>query len=195
MKHPVRSSLLLAFAALLVVGFLQAGSFLSSPAQSPVQADIILALGGDNGERVAMAARLYHQGYAPRVMLTGLENGPSTTRSVYVNWRVQFLLDNKVPDGAVILDLKAGNTWEEAVNTLALLKQRGWKRVIVVSDPPHMRRLHWVWSKVFADSGKEFVLVHSAPEWWNAARWWEHDQSEPFVVNEYIKLLYYSVKY
>lgn len=195
MKHPVRIGLLLAFVALLVVAFFQAGSYLGSPAQSPVQADIILALGGDNGERVAMAARLYHQGYAPRVMLTGLENGPTVTRSNYLNWRVQFLLDEKVPDGVVILERGAGNTWEEAVNTLVLLKQRGWKRVIVVSDPPHMRRLHWVWSKVFAGSDKEFVLVHSAPEWWNPARWWAHNQSGPFVVMEYIKLAYYGLQY
>lgn len=195
MKHPVRNGLLLAFAVLLGWAFFQAGSFLSSPAQSPMRSDVILALGGDNGDRIAMAARLYHQGYAPRVMLTGLEHGPAMTRPNYLNWRVQFLLDEKVPNSAVILERSAGNTWEEAVNTLALLKQRGWKRVMVVSDPPHMRRLYWVWSKVFAGSDKEFVLVHSAPEWWNPARWWAHDQSGSFVVMEYIKLAYYIVQY
>lgn len=182
MKHPVRNGLLLAFAMLLVVAFSQAGSYLSSPAQTPVRADIIMALGGDNGDRIAMAARLYHQGYVPRVMLTGLENVPAMTR---------FLFDEKVQDSEVILEQGADNTWEEAVNTLALLKQRGWKRVIIVSDPPHMRRLHFVWNKVFAGSDKEFVLVHSAPEWWNPARWWAHDQSRWFVVMEYIKLAYY----
>lgn len=195
MKHPVRNGFLLAIIALFVVGFLQAGSYLSSPAQPPVRADIILALGGDIGDRVAMAAKLYHQGYAPRVMLTGLENGSNMTRPNYLNWRVQFLLDEKVPGSAVILERRAGNSWEEAVNTLALLRQHGWKRVMVVSDPPHMRRLHWVWSKVFTGSGKEFVLVSSAPGWWNPARWWAHDQSGPFVLMEYIKLAYYSVKY
>lgn len=192
-RYPVRNSFLLAVFALFVVVFLQAGNYLSSPAQFPVRADIILALGGDIGDRIAMAAKLYHQGYAPRVMLTGLENAPATTRTTYVNWRVQYLLDDKVPESAVILEQRAGNSWEEAVNTLALLKQRGWKRVLVVSDPPHMRRLHWVWSKVFADSQKEFVLVHSAPEWWNPALWWVNDQSGPFVVMEYIKLGYYGL--
>lgn len=195
MKHPVRNGLLLTFAALLIVAFLQAGDFLSSPAQAPARSDIILALGGDNGDRIVMAARLYHQGYAPRIMLTGLENGPAMTRSSYVNWRVQFLLDEKVPGSAVILERGAGNTWEEAVNTLALIKQHGWKRVMVVSDPPHMRRLHFVWSKVFAGSGKEFVLVDSAPAWWNPARWWENDQSGPFVLMEYIKLAYYRIQH
>lgn len=195
MMHPVRNGILLVLATLLFAVFLQAGSYLSSPAQTPARADVILALGGDNGDRIAMAARLYHQGYAPRVMLTGLENSPAVTRSNYVNWRVQFLLDEKVPDSAVIRERGAGNTWEEAVNTLALLKQRGWKRVMVVSDPPHMRRLHWVWNKVFRGSGKEFVLVHSDPEWWNPALWWLNDQSGPFVMMEYIKLAYYFIQH
>lgn len=195
MKHPVRLALVLAVVGLLVLAFLQAGRYLSSPGQAPKKADVVLALGGDNGDRIAVAARLYHQGYAPRVMLTGLENGSPTARHSYLNWRVQFLLDEAVPQEAVILELHAGNSWEEAVNTLALLKRRGWQRVLVVSDPPHLRRLHWAWSRVFADSGKEFVLIESEPTWWNPARWWSHDESGPFVVMEYIKLAYYNLKY
>lgn len=195
MKHPVRNGLLLVFATLLMAAFLQAGSYLSGSAQAPVRAEVILVLDGDNGDRIAMASRLYHQGYAPHIMLTRLENGSELTRSDYLSRRVQFLLDENVPDSAVILGEGASNTWEEAVNTLALLKQRGWKRVIIVSDPPHMRRLHFVWNKVFAGSDKEFVLVHSAPEWWNPARWWAYEQSRRFVVMEYIKLAYYSVKH
>jgi len=195
MKHRLRNGFLLALPVLLVWAFLQAGNYLSSPAQSPERSDIILALGGDNGGRVVMAARLYKQGYAPRVMLTGLEHGHATTRLAYLDWRVQFLLEEKVPRSAVILESEAENTWQEAVNTLALLKQHEWMQVMVVSDPPHMRRLHWVWSKVFANSGKKFVLVQSAAEWWNPARWWEGDQSGPFVAMEFVKLAYYGVRY
>jgi uncharacterized SAM-binding protein YcdF (DUF218 family) len=195
MKPAVRNGFLLVFFAIFIWFFFCAGSFLSSPAQSPAQADIILALGGDNGDRIVRAAGLYKQGYAPCIMLTGLENSPAITRPSYLNWRAQFLLEKEVPFGMIILEQGAGNTWEEAVNTLALLKQRGWKRVIVVSDPPHMRRLHWVWSKVFSGSDKEFVLVSSEPAWWNPVRWWAHDQSGPFVLMEYIKLAYYVVAY
>jgi len=195
MKHPLRNVLLLVCATVAMAAFLQAGSYLSGPAQAPVRADVILVLDGDNGDRIAMASRLYHQGYAPYIMLTGLENGSELTRSEYLNQRVQFLLDENVPESAVILGAWAGSTWEEAVNALALLKLRGWSWVVVVSDPPHMRRLHWVWSKVFAGSDREFVLVQSAPEWWNSMRWWANGRSGPFVLMEYIKLLYYRATY
>lgn len=180
---------------ILVLGLLRAGYFLSSPAESPAKADVIVALGGDNGDRVAMAAKLYSQGLAPRVMLTGLENGSGQLRRDYLNWRVQFLFTQHVPKEAIILELTAVNSWEEAVNTLNLLKQHKWQRVLVVSDPPHMRRLSWVWGKVFKDSGKEFILVSTTPNWWDLAHWWCHEQSESFVMMEYIKLIYYMLKY
>lgn len=180
---------------ILVLGLLRAGYFLSSPAGPPLKADVILALGGDNGDRITMAAKLYSQGLAPRIMLTGLENGLGQTRPDYLNWRVQFLFAQQVPKGAIIIEPDAVNSWEEAINTLSLLKQHKWQRVLVVSDPPHMRRLSWVWGKVFEGSGKEFTLVSTTPIWWEPAHWWRHEQSESFVLMEYIKLVYYMLKY
>lgn len=64
-------------------------------------------------------------------------------------------------------------------------------RVLVVSDPPHMRRLSWVWGRVFAGSGKEFVLVASEMEGWDAGHWWRTSQTAQFVFSEYIKIAYY----
>lgn len=195
MRLSLRNGLLLVVLAALVLSIYLAGDFLSTPAQIPVKADIVLALGGDNGDRVVMASKIYKQGYAPRVMLTGLENSPLITRVNYLNWRVEFLTEQKTPFDSIILESEAGNSWEEAVNTLAILKLHGWKRVIVVSDPPHLRRLSWVWSKVFTGSDKEFVLVSSEPAWWSPLHWWTNDQSGLFVVMEYIKLGYYFFKY
>lgn len=182
-------------AALTILGFSHAGEYLSSPAASPQRADVILALGGDNGDRIALAVKLYKQGLAPRIMLTGMEGSYKETRPDYLSWRVLYLYSQNVPKEAIILESAAGNSWEEAVNTLGLLRQHEWKRVLVVSDPPHMRRLDWSWGRVFRESGKEYVLVSTAPPWWDAAHWWRHEQAMPFVLMEYIKLAYYILKH
>jgi len=68
-------------------------------------------------------------------------------------------------------------------------------RALVVSDPPHLRRLSWVWSKVFAGSGKEFILVASDMDDWDAGHWWRTSPSAQFVFGEYIKLAYYLMQY
>ena len=178
-----------------VWAFRYAGVFLEAPGQQPASADLIVVLGGDNGNRVIQAAELWRQGFAPRLLMTGLSNSPEEARPYYLNWRAQFLLDRDVPREAILYDDYSGNSWEEAVNTFALLQARGWKRVIVVSDPPHMRRLRWVWGKVFDGSGIDVSLVSSRPRWWDARQWWHNNLAMKFVVSEYLKLAYYILRY
>ena len=95
-----------------------------------------------------------------------------------------------VPEGSVVLDTKSSNSEEEAAFGLMLAKARGWKRVLVVSDPPHLRRLDLVWGRAFEGSGIEYVLVASRPRWWEPGRWWRNRKSAQFVLMEYIKLVY-----
>ena len=176
-----------------ILAFIQAGLFLDGFSQQPEKADLIVALGGDNGSRIHMAAELFNQGLAPSVLLTGLEGSPADTRSYYLNWRARFLVERGVPDNMLMFDAQSANSWEEAVNTLRLMQVQDWQRVLVVSDPPHLRRLAWVWGKVFEDSGKEYRLIAAPLEGWTPGRWWENDKSAQYVLMEVIKLAYYKV--
>jgi uncharacterized SAM-binding protein YcdF (DUF218 family) len=185
---------LLAVAA-LVAGFLGAGHFLAAPAQSPVKADLLASLGGDNGGRADRALELYRKGFAPRILLTGPEGGHSKTRPAYLHWRARYLIDEGIPESALLFDRRSASSWEEALYTLQLMRSMKLDRVLVISDPPHMRRLAWVWRKVFAGSGKEYTLVVSDMENWDAGRWWGNSLTAQFVFGEYIKLAYYFVQY
>ncbi len=196
MKKRIKLWLAILCSAFIMIGAVKAaGHFLASPAQTPVKADTIVALGGDSGERVCMAQSLFAGGYAPQILLTGTEVRNSRTRPTYRDWRATYLKKHGVPVNSILYDARSLNSWQEAVNTLQLMKQRGWKQVIVVSDPPHMRRLHWVWSKVFRGSGLEYSLCASQPSWWNERHWWSNKISTKFVVDEYLKLVYYVIKY
>jgi len=75
------------------------------------------------------------------------------------------------------------------------MDKSGWKRAIVVSDPPHMLRLHQCWSRAFIDSKKRFILVPTSPEWWHPYLWWQNKNSYNFVISEIKKNLFYSVMY
>lgn len=185
----------LAGVAALFLGIIGAGHFLASPAQLPVKADLLVALGGDNGARADRALELYRKGFAPKVLLTGPEGGHSRTRAAYLHWRARYLIDEGVPEVALLYDRRSASSWEEAVNTLGLMRSRKLDRVLVVSDPPHMRRLSWVWGKVFEGSGKQYTLVASDMESWDAAHWWRTSLNAQFVFAEVIKLGYYFFTY
>ena len=181
--------------AALALAFLGAGNFLVAPAQPPARADLLVALGGDNGGRAYGVLDLYRKGFAPRVLLTGPDGGFSRTRAAYLNWRARYLIDEGIPERAILFDRRAVNSWEEAVNTLALMRAMKLNRVLVVSDPPHTRRLSWVWDKVFAGSGMAYTLVAAEQEDWDAAHWWRTSSNAQYVFREYIKLAYYAFEY
>ena len=182
-------------AVALFTGILGAGHFLAAPAQPPVKADLLVALGGDNGARADRVLELYRKGLASKVLLTGPEGGYSKTRVTYLNWRARYLIDEGIPEKVLLFERRSKSSWEEAVNTLQLMQAMKLDRVLVVSDPPHMRRLSWVWGRVFAGSGKEFTLVASDMEYWDAEHWWRVSSNAQFVFGEYIKLAYYLIQY
>jgi len=43
--------------------------------------------------------------------------------------------------------------------------------------------------------GLSYSLVASSPQWWDACEWWRDERSALVVINEYIRLAYYLVKY
>lgn len=180
---------------LLGLGFRSLGVWVAAGAAPPVRADVIVALGGDDGHRVRKVAEVFRAGYASTVLISGLEGSPQRERAYYLNWRVKVLADAGVAADRILVESAASNSFQEARATLALLQGRGWKKALVVSDPPHMRRLDWVWGKVFAASGKSYVLVASEPAWWDAEQWWASEKSAQFVLTELIKMGYYVWKY
>jgi uncharacterized SAM-binding protein YcdF (DUF218 family) len=184
-----------AIVALSVWAVLHAARFLEGPASQPAQAELMLVLGGDAGDRGLTAAGLYAAGLAPRLLITGLERSRPQVKRAYLHWRTQVLVDAGVPLDRIEFDKESGNSWEEAVNTRRLMEARGWRRVLVVSDSYHMRRLSWVWNKAFDGSGLEYSLVASSPAFWKPDAWWHDERSGAAVINEYIKLAYYLIKH
>lgn len=172
-----------------------AGRYLTASAESPVKADLIVTLGGGNGGRDDRALKLYKEGIASKVLITGQEGAYRKTRSNYLNWRAQYLVDQGVPRSALLFDERSASSWDEAVNTLQLMQAMRMHHVVVVSDPPHLRRLSWVWGKVFAESGRHYTLVASEMEGWDPDHWWRTSGNAQFVFGEYIKLVYYLIQY
>ena len=180
-------------AMLLLVFLLKGGIFLSSPMGKPQRADAIVILGGDEG-RSFPGLDLYRKRFAPVVLLTGMER-EVYAQKYYLTLQARILITGGVRKDAIEFEAASKSSWQEAVNTLKLAKIRGWRKVIVISDPPHMRRLKWTWGKVLKGSGVDFVLVSGEPSWWCAEKWWRNEYSFQYVVTEYIKLLYYFVRH
>ncbi|MDP1571643.1 MAG: ElyC/SanA/YdcF family protein [Vicinamibacterales bacterium] len=100
--------------------------------------------GGGFQERVTQAVELYKAGYAPRVVFSS--GFVFTMREAEVMRAVAEA--NGVPRDAIVLEERAANTYENVAFTQDILEARGWRRILLVSSPYHMRRALLTWRHV-----------------------------------------------
>ncbi len=145
-----RDLLSLAGGLLLVIGWTPFANLVARPLASvpfsAAKADVAVVLSGGlhrdgsldapSLERTIAAARLYHQGLAPRVLFTG---GPCCGQSASARM-ARLAAELGVQNGAIFLEEDSTRTYDSAVNSAALLRRNGWRSVILVTSPLHMPR-------------------------------------------------------
>ena len=134
-----------------------------------VQADAIVVLGGgartraypratsevnEAGDRLLYAAHLYRRGVAPHLLLSGGRAAIVGAASVpEAESMAEILVGIDVPREALWLEPVSRNTHENAVETLAILQDRGAERIVLVTSASHMPRS----VAVFAKAGMEVI--------------------------------------
>ncbi|MFW6028097.1 MAG: YdcF family protein [bacterium] len=131
------------------------GQFANQPVAALPKADAVVVLGGGissvppdwpypdlgrGADRVWHAARLYHAGKAPLVVITGGRLQWLGDRTSEAEAMKDFLDDLGVPSGAVLVEDRSASTRENAVFTAELLSKRGIDGVLLVTSALHMRR-------------------------------------------------------
>jgi uncharacterized SAM-binding protein YcdF (DUF218 family) len=168
------------------------------PGTPPPQADVIVVLGGgtrarafprtaneinEAGDRLLCAARLYQQGAAPRILLSGGNVpwlGPASTPEAEA--MADILVAIGVPRDAIWTEPASRNTHENAVETQAFLESQGIDDVILVTSALHMPRAYGVFAKTDLD-----VTPVPADYLVTQADWEHHTQ--PDLVIQLINLL------
>jgi len=171
------SSVMLGFAWLLLWSWPPASNWLVSqveqefpfqPLSALPSAPAMVVLGGgihpsrsavtppnleSSADRVWYAARLYHAGKAPLLVLSG---GSATSVETEADAMREFLRDLGVPDSALLLEGRSRTTRENAIYSAELLRSRGIRRVLLVTSALHMHRA----KKLFERQG---IAVDPAP--------------------------------
>jgi len=125
-----------------------------APAKAP-HADVILVFGGvirsvqggalppdlsAGGDRIWHAARLYHAGKAPKLILSGGRPGGLSELPSEAAAMAAFLVDLGVPREALILEDRATTTRENAVFCAELMRARRMESALLVTSALHTPR-------------------------------------------------------
>lgn len=158
-------------------------------------ADVIHVIAGEDF-RTDQAIELYHKGYGKVIFFTG---GWCQIHGYYHgDHALERSIAQGVPPEAIAYDnAEVDSTYMEAERLKAWIMQSEdpIHTVIIVSDPFHMRRARWAYRKVLGN--KITVLMAPVPFEKIPFRrvWWTDLESRRYVRDEYIKLIYYWIRY
>lgn len=128
----------------------------NAPLESTPYADVIVLLGGGTesddpprpmtevnsaGDRVLYAARLYQDGAAPAILVSGGNLEFSDARgSSPAEEMTSLLMLTGVPEEAVWQQTESQNTYEDALYSVEILREKGIEEIILITSAMHMPR-------------------------------------------------------
>ncbi len=148
----------------------------------PVKGDVLVVLGGGWVDRSQRAAQLYAEHAAPLLVITGAGDC-ETNRSL--------LLRYGVPAQAIQTECHSHNSKENAQFTVELLRKQHARRVILVTTWYHSRRALACFRHFAPD-----MQFYSRPSYYGYpyGEWLKKGMATN-VGSEYVKLLYYWLRY
>jgi uncharacterized SAM-binding protein YcdF (DUF218 family) len=168
-------------------------------------ADAIVVLGGSANyrERAREAAKLLLEGRSQRILITndnmrGPWSSAEQRNPFFYERSFEEIRNAGVPQNSVeLLKKPVASTHEEAELVRQYAEEHRLQSVLIVTSAYHSRRALWVFSRVFRDAGIRIGLVNvrtgiDSPDpatWWLTLRGWR------LVPTEYVKMIYYVVKY
>ena len=163
-------------------------------------AEAIVVLNGSAPLRVLEAARLYKEGWAPKIILSqALRRGDFYAFEALDIKIVQeheydreALLRSGVPDhDIIIIEEEAANTLAELRAVLRILQPPEDATLIIITSNYHTRRTAAIWNYLTDGQVKGIVRWTRSDPSFDPATWWKNRQSIKHLVNEYMGLINY----
>lgn len=177
------------FVLILIVLFFSAGKYLDIT-RKPIKSDLIVCLGGGSSKKIHKSRNLYSKGYSEQNLL--LMTGGTNIHRKYV-------MKKHYPETKYIVSPHFNSTGQEIQFIKTYMAEHNYKSVILVSDPPHSRRIKILIDLISVNNDEKFtyVFVSSGVFWWKRNKYYQHPLALKFALGEILKIpyayLYYGV--
>lgn len=159
-------------------------------------ADFLYLLGGDVNTRPFHAARLYHQGVAPLIVVPRPQDRPAVERRFYPNdadVAVRILQAQSVPDSAItMLRIPGGvtSTQDEGRLLRRYLRTHPARRVVVVTSAWHTRRARWTLRRELDGVRVDLRMAAAPDDRFDESNWWRREAGFLAYVTEMLKFVH-----
>ena len=143
--------------------------------------------------RAHAAAKLYLEGLAPIVIITGGVTEPYL-HPVNIKGMAIILQGMGVPSHDIIIENRSADTYKNGIETAKILERLKLKTVLLVSHDYHLFRLVSVFKKLgieaYAYAANQSYLKTTIP-WWRYFDWANFNRLQT-IVHEYLGILAYK---
>ena len=195
---------LLVVAVVLALGLYFGGPYLLTALgryliteQPLAKADLVVVLGGEPLLRTPEGARIYHEGFAPKILLTNEPRVKGTEELLRLGIRfpdnqekaLTILEALRVPRGAILtIQERADSTRAEMQAVGRFLKTHPAHTLIIVTSKSHTTRANKIFSTGLGPGIR--VIMHPVPnDPFDPTRWWQERRDAKEVLHEYEALV------
>ena len=155
----------------------------------PQKADVIFVPGSEEGALAKTAARLYLEGYAPIIVPSG-KYAKWTGHSIVGGFETEsdyfahLMMEEGVPESAIIKEREATYTYQNAINTKELLDERGMevKRALLCCQAYHARRSKLYYQVLFPNT--EILVCPTVTKGITRENWFKSRETAELVLGE-----------
>ena len=165
------------------------------------KADCIVVLRGEEYFRIGKAAELYKEGLAQALVtsvipktfqsfdMTQLMSGYDQYSETEMTLKI-FEYFGIAPEAILLTGKEVTSTYEEAVAARAVLQQKGFRSLLLVTSTYHMARALLLFRGVFHGTGIEIYPVTAPHKLYEPERWWMRERDVRRVAEEYVSLVF-----
>ncbi|MCM8832251.1 MAG: YdcF family protein [Candidatus Omnitrophica bacterium] len=169
------------------------------------KADCIVVLQGDPYFRFKKAVELYNAGYAKNIVVSVTPEREKELKQFYdFNYNVlgikpptakEFTLKafahfGKDAQNIYFTDLQISSTYDEAIATKKLVKEKNFKSLILVTSTYHTLRALIIFKLVFKDTDIKIYHCTAQNLLFNPTKWWKKERDVEKILREYIAIIY-----
>ena len=155
----------------------------------PQKADVIFLPGSEEGVLAKTAARLYLEGYAPLIVPSG-KYAKWTGHSMVDQFETEsdhfayLLMEEGVPEEAILKEREATYTYQNAINTRKLLDERGIKvkKALLCCQAYHARRSKLYYQILFPET--EILVIPTVTKGIRKDNWFKSREMSDIVLGE-----------
>lgn len=164
--------------------------------EAPLKADAIVVLGGGDRFRPQEAAKLYHNGFVPIIIVTRPPEPPSNPRRGQLYTKSILTGEGVPPEAIIFTENIVHSTWDEAASVAKWASENQATTILICTDRFHSRRVQWVYKRqVEAVTGCDCVVVKAPFYHFDRRDWWADEHGFLAFQNEVIKMAYYLLNY